>query len=132
MKMTRLVAAFAATLVSLALTFTLAPADAAPGTVARSGFGTFAARVSPDGSRVVAHGDTIGWGRKIVLIQRRKKSGGAWVTVARPRTDGRGRFSARLRPGRDIPCTGAKFFLRAKKAHRASAQIYKKRTFYCS
>ncbi|GAA3824694.1 hypothetical protein [Nocardioides panacisoli] len=124
MRMTRILAAVLAAVVSLALVFTVDPAVAAQhGTTAKAGtFGTFNVK-AVDRNTLRAHGQASNWHRKTVLIQRRKKSGGRWVTVARDRTDGGGRFSVALQARSDIPCTGARFILRAKKANRASAKV---------
>ncbi|NYI99560.1 hypothetical protein HNR19_000259 [Nocardioides thalensis] len=130
MRMTRTLAALVALVASLALTVTLAPANAsAPST--QAGFGTFIAKVNSAGTRVIAKGQANNWRRKTVQIQRAPKGTRNWTTVAQPKTDGRGNFSVKLVPGADIPCTGKQFLLRAKKKGRPSAKIYTKKTFYC-
>lgn len=114
MRFTRLTAILVAAIASLAMVFTVAPADAAPAAAERAGtFGKFNTK-AVDSNTLKAYGNTDGWGHKVVLIQRRLKSGGRWITEARTRTTGTGAFGVKLNAGSDIPCHG-RWILRAKK-----------------
>lgn len=111
MLITRFLAAAIALVAGFAF---LAPADAGT-SVARAGdFGTFNTK-AVDSNTLRASGNTIGWARKVVQIQRAPKGTSNWTTIGSDRTDGEGRFAVRLQAGSDIPCTGRQFKVRAKK-----------------
>lgn len=120
MRMTRIMALLLAALVSIALIFTSEAATAHVRPAERTSFGTFNVKPTPAGTALIAHGNTIGWKHKPVLIQKKRESGGHWVTVARDRTDAQGNFRAKLTK-RQIPC-GPSWRIRAKKGKTSSVK----------
>lgn len=135
MRMTRTLAAFVAFVASLALALTVVPANAehrvSDGASVAGTFGTFTPHLNSDNTRVIAEGRANNWKRKPVQIHRAPKGTKRWTLIATVKTSRRGKFRVSLVPGSDIPCTGKQFILRAKKKGRASAKVYKKKTFYC-
>ena len=113
----------AATVAAAAVTLgmSVGPVQAQEVTSQRASFGTFDARLV-DG-RLVAKGHANRFRRKTVLIQRARENGHDWTTIARLRTSRTGNFRTVLRAGSDIPCTGTRFKLRARKKGVAQWKI---------
>lgn len=121
MRMTRTLAALVAIIASFALAISLAPAHAEEGATTQATFGRFNAELIK--GKLVAKGQASNWKRKVVQIQRAPRGTNNWTTIAQPKTDARGNFRVVLQPGSDIPCTGKKFKVRAKKKGRPAAKV---------
>jgi|GEM_PF-5633667 len=113
----------AATIAAAAVTLGMpvGPVQAHEQTTERVGFGNF--DVFLNSGNLVAKGHANNFRRRIVLIQRAPENGNRWTTVARVRTSRTGNFRTQLRARTDIPCTGTRFKIRAKKKGLASWKL---------
>ena len=129
MRVNRILMAVVAIFSALAVALTFAPANAQRDAEVQAGL-TFDIKVK-DSRTLKAFGKASNWKRKVVQVQRAPKGTNNWTTIGQDRTDGLGKYVVMLKAGTDIPCTGKKFKIRAKKKGRASTKV-DDQVWYCS